>query len=74
MRQREVLKYLLDLEHDATWTEVLLHYGLDRRQETERALGRMKKTGKIIMDGDYIVITAVTNAKQRKLIRESVPL
>ena len=73
MRQREVLKFLLDLDHDVTWTEVLVHYGLHRAKEVGRTLQRMKESGKIIIDSEgEIVITAITNAKLQRLVDEAV--
>ena len=72
MRQTEVLRYLLDLDHYPTWTEAVLHWGGHRVKEVDRALSRMKQSGKIILDEDMILVTAITNAKLQRLVDESI--
>ena len=76
MDKEKVFEFILDLDHYATWDEVIVRFGLINATETERALGILLDDCNIIRDDsdDTLIVTRVTNPKLQKLIDESVRL
>ncbi len=74
MDKEEVFDFIMELDHYPTWTETLIHFGLDNCQETERALKVLLDAGDIIVDSrdDNILVTRVTSKKLQDMLDKAV--
>ncbi len=74
MDSNEVLQHIIDLPHYPTRDEICNHFEDLENPSIEDILQDLLDVGNIIMDGDEVIVTAVTSEKLRKLIETSISI
>lgn len=67
MIENEVIQWLVDLDHYPTIWELQDKWG-------KGVIKELLQAGDIILDDNIVILTAITNEKQAKLVRESVSI